>query len=153
MAETPETQPLCDWYFTFGYGQRLFAVRAGGGDPRGEGIPLDNCYVRIRGDFQTARERMYRLFGNAWCDQYKDQLPIVPGLTYRDLTLLLPPEPVGMRCHGCGQPPAFVIQPAGTQAFCGNDDCPILMWDPTLSLEQNMANSKEIDLTGETSNA
>ena len=155
--ETPETQPetpilpeaeVCDWYFTFGYGQRLFAVSAGGSDTQGEGIPLDNCYVRIYGDFQTAREHMYRLFGNVWCDQYKE-LPRVPGCTLRDLTLPLD-LPVGMRCPSCGRLAAFSIQPAaGKQAFCGNDDCRIFMWDPTLSLAANWANLKEVDLTGQ----
>lgn len=44
-------------------------------------------------------------------------------------------EPVGERCPGCGQPP-LVLLGGGTQAFCGADDCHVLSWDPTKSVEQ-----------------
>lgn len=90
VPETLELPPpeVRDWYFSFGYGQRLHAARAGEGEGEGEGIPLDNCYVLIRGDFQGARMRMYRLFGTVWCDQYA-QLP--PEITGKDLSFLIGP--------------------------------------------------------------
>ena len=33
----------------------------------------------------------------------------------------------------------------GTQAFCGNDDCRLLTWDPTRSAASNLANASEVD--------
>lgn len=80
------------WYFTFGYGQRLIAATAAGSIPDAEnvaGIPLDNCYVAIDGDFAAARAEMIRIFGRVWCDQY-DVLPGGPGWPpMRDLTALV----------------------------------------------------------------
>lgn len=80
-----------DWYFTFGYGQRLQAMRArrnddddGGGE--GLGISLNDCYVKIHGDFNSARMRMYELFGTVWCDQYA-KLP--PEFKWIDLSILI----------------------------------------------------------------
>jgi hypothetical protein len=42
------------------------------------------------------------------------------------------------RCPLCGQPPAFVFG-GGTQAFCGNgDDCDLICWDPSKTLDENL---------------
>lgn len=40
------------------------------------------------------------------------------------------------RCPLCDGPPQFIV--GGTQAFCGNDDCVLLMWNPALSLDGNL---------------
>ncbi len=45
------------------------------------------------------------------------------------------------RCPLCGQPPLWVLG-GGTQAFCGNDDCPQLTWNPVVSLDQNLLNAR-----------
>lgn len=43
-------------------------------------------------------------------------------------------RPAGLKCPGCGEPPRWLMD-NGRQAFCGTDPgCPIIMWDPTLSL-------------------
>jgi hypothetical protein len=31
-----------------------------------------------------------------------------------------------------------MVLPGGVQAFCGNDDCTLLCWDPSLSLDDNL---------------
>ena len=49
------------------------------------------------------------------------------------------------RCPLCGQLPVMVFG-GGTQAFCGNDDCTLVCWDPSLSAEQNFADAGVIDL-------
>ena len=46
-------------------------------------------------------------------------------------------------CPLCGQPPIKMMG-GGTQAFCGNDDCRLLTWDPTKSAEGNLANASEV---------
>lgn len=57
-----------EWLFTFGSGQQH-----------------DGRFVRIFGSFEDARERMCRVFGTAWCDQYDwrrfDQLGMPAQLT------------------------------------------------------------------------
>jgi len=45
------------------------------------------------------------------------------------------------RCPLCGQPPLWVLG-GGTQAFCGNDGCPVLTWDPTVSRAANLLTMK-----------
>lgn len=53
--------------------------------------------------------------------------------------------PVGLYCPECGKPPQLVI--SGGDAFCGNDDCRILKWDPTLTrAEMAAAGVHEISL-------
>jgi hypothetical protein len=39
-------------------------------------------------------------------------------------------------CPLCGRPPQLIA--GATQAFCGNDACTLLCWDPTLSLDANL---------------
>jgi hypothetical protein len=43
----------CDWYFTFGWGQRH-----------------QNCYTVIQGTHESARQEMNRRYGNQWSMQY-----------------------------------------------------------------------------------
>lgn len=47
------------------------------------------------------------------------------------------------RCPLCCGLPRIVF---GTQAFCGNDDCTLLMWNPELSVDDNLMDSKVIHL-------
>jgi len=58
-----------------------------------------------------------------------------------------PGAQVGLKCPGCGEPPVFLFG-GGTQAWCGTDDCPILTWNPALTLAQLNAGGKVIDLRG-----
>lgn len=37
----------------------------------------------------------------------------------------------GLRCPGCDEPPQLVVTPE--HAFCGELDCPVLMFDPRLT--------------------
>ena len=39
-------------------------------------------------------------------------------------------------CPFCHQLPEFTV--GGTQAFCGNDGCELLCWDPTKTLDDNL---------------
>jgi len=50
-------------------------------------------------------------------------------------------------CPVCGHPPAFVV--GATQAFCDNDDCTALMWNPSKSRADNMRDAGTIDLSGD----
>lgn len=47
-------------------------------------------------------------------------------------------------CPVCSQPPRFLI--STSQAACGNDDCPILLWDQTMTLDQNLTSVNPVDL-------
>lgn len=55
-------------------------------------------------------------------------------------------EVAGLHCPRCGHLAVFLI--GEQQAFCGNDDCSILMWDPSKTVAQNEADMHEIDLRG-----
>ena len=48
-------------------------------------------------------------------------------------------------CPVCGEDPVFVLG-GGTQAFCGNDDCNVLTWNPTKSADENLLNANFVDL-------
>lgn len=54
-------------------------------------------------------------------------------------------EPVGLHCPGCGQHARMMLTGNGT-AFCGNDDCNMLCWDPRQSLAQISASVSFVDL-------
>jgi hypothetical protein len=54
-------------------------------------------------------------------------------------------EPVGWTCPVCGSP-AVAELPFDEQAFCGNDDCPTLCWNPTLTFDENLDSFKAIEL-------
>lgn len=42
---------------------------------------------------------------------------------------------MGPQCPGCGHPPRFLLDD-GRQAFCGSDDCHVIMWNPTKTLAE-----------------
>lgn len=52
-------------------------------------------------------------------------------------------QPAGLECPACGALPAAVFG-GGTQAFCSNEDCRVLTWDPTKTLAQLMAGIHQI---------
>lgn len=47
-------------------------------------------------------------------------------------------------CPLCSEEPIMVFG-GGTQAFCGNDECTLLTWNPALSLDANLLDAKGID--------
>ena len=49
------------------------------------------------------------------------------------------------RCPLCGNQLLMVFG-GGTQAFCGNDDCTLLNWTPTISLDENLLNAGVVHL-------
>jgi hypothetical protein len=50
-------------------------------------------------------------------------------------------------CPLCGELPTITIG-GGTQAFCGNDGCTVIFWDPSRSLDQNLLEANFVDLRG-----
>lgn len=52
-------------------------------------------------------------------------------------------DPVGMTCPGCGNPPALAFP---TQAWCGTDDCKIVTWNPTMTLDELLDDFGTVDL-------
>ena len=54
-------------------------------------------------------------------------------------------EPRGLSCPGCGEHAAMLFT-VGGQAFCGNPDCLILMWDTSKTLEELAEDVAYIDL-------
>jgi hypothetical protein len=54
-------------------------------------------------------------------------------------------RPLTPACPFCGQPPVFLLG-GGTQAFCGNDDCTLLTWNPSLSLDENLLDAGVVHL-------
>lgn len=55
-------------------------------------------------------------------------------------------QPAGLHCPGCEQMAYMIL--GATQAFCGNDDCAILIWDPLKTPAENMSAMNYIDLSG-----
>ena len=49
------------------------------------------------------------------------------------------------RCPVCDSDPVMVFG-GGTQAFCGNDDCSTLCWNPTHSLDKNLMETHFVEL-------
>ena len=49
------------------------------------------------------------------------------------------------RCPLCDSLPMMVFG-GGTQAFCGNDDCTLLTWNPSLSLDANLLDAGVVHL-------
>lgn len=43
-------------------------------------------------------------------------------------------------CPLCGHPPEFVLAGA-VQAFCGNDACDLILWNPSETLDDNLTNA------------
>lgn len=50
-------------------------------------------------------------------------------------------------CPLCGHPPRFTV--GTTQAFCGNDDCNLIMWNPMASLDENLTDADVVRFPGE----
>lgn len=48
-------------------------------------------------------------------------------------------------CPVCGKPPVMVFG-GGSQAFCGNDDCSTLCWNPMKSLDDNLLDTHFVEL-------
>jgi len=57
MTDTPPSEESRPWIFTFGYGH----------------APYRNCFVRITGTFEGARDEMVRRFGQRWSMQYESE--------------------------------------------------------------------------------
>jgi hypothetical protein len=47
-------------------------------------------------------------------------------------------------CPVCGHPPAFVLVGA-VQAFCANDACHVICWNPSLTPAENLADRGEVE--------
>lgn len=47
-------------------------------------------------------------------------------------------------CPMCGHPPK--VRLGVTQAFCGNDDCRCMVWNPAITQALNLADINEVDL-------
>lgn len=43
-------------------------------------------------------------------------------------------------CPLCSQPPKFML--SELQLFCGNDDCSVINWNGTQSLDENLMNAQ-----------
>lgn len=63
MTGPAPTLPTDEWIFTFGYGHSHPET----------GVPLANCFIRIRGTRTAARAEMLRRFGTRWAYQYIDE--------------------------------------------------------------------------------
>ncbi len=46
-------------------------------------------------------------------------------------------------CPMCGQPPLIAFE---AQAFCGNEECKVMHWTPTKTVEENLADVADIQL-------
>jgi hypothetical protein len=55
------------------------------------------------------------------------------------------PKILTPRCPMCDEPPVITI-PGGLQAFCGNDDCNVLMWCPSKDIEGNLRDAGFVNL-------
>ncbi len=47
-------------------------------------------------------------------------------------------------CPLCGHPPAFVLV-GNVQAFCGNDDCEAMCWNPSLTAAENRRHAVRVE--------
>jgi len=50
-------------------------------------------------------------------------------------------------CPVCDSEPLFPINPALAQAFCSNDDCLVLTWQPWESREKNLLDAAPVTIT------
>jgi hypothetical protein len=55
------------------------------------------------------------------------------------------PRVLTPRCPVCDSPPVMVFG-GGTQAFCGNDDCSTVTWNPAESLDDNLLDVHFVEL-------
>jgi hypothetical protein len=51
-------------------------------------------------------------------------------------------------CPFCGKPPAFILV-GSTQAFCGNEDCRLMCWNPSKTAVDNLDAIGTVDFDGE----
>ena len=49
-------------------------------------------------------------------------------------------------CPLCESPPLFVLV-GDIQAFCSNPDCDLICWNPSVSLDENLTNAGNADVT------
>lgn len=54
------------------------------------------------------------------------------------------PEILCPRCPLCGAKPPF-IWPSFAQAFCPNEECDVIVWEPWVSLAENLMNANTVD--------
>lgn len=60
----------------------------------------------------------------------------------------MPEDVAGLRCPFCpfcGDPPAFILVGA-VQAFCRNDDCKVMIWNPSETAAKNLHDMGEVDM-------
>lgn len=50
-------------------------------------------------------------------------------------------------CPVCDSEPMLPISPMFAQAFCPNDDCKVLCWDPWATLDENMLDMQPAIIT------
>lgn len=50
-------------------------------------------------------------------------------------------------CPLCSQPP-YAALAGGAQMFCDTDDCKVIIWDGTLTVDENMQATHFIDMSG-----
>ena len=57
------------------------------------------------------------------------------------------PEILTPLCPQCDSPPCMVLGgDPPTQAFCGNDDCSTLCWNPTHSIDENLLDTNFVEI-------
>jgi len=49
-------------------------------------------------------------------------------------------------CPMCDEPPLWLLG-GGTQAFCGNDGCPVMTWNPTETREEFRRTARAVEIT------
>jgi hypothetical protein len=81
------------------------------------------CYQVMAAD----RERIWSLMTKVGADQVFAALAAELGAPD---AILGADSPIGLWCPECGEPTAMIVAP-GSPAFCGNESCRIIMWDPT----------------------
>jgi hypothetical protein len=52
----------------------------------------------------------------------------------------------GFHCPGCGEPAAMALLPG--QAFCGNEACAVLAWNPNRTLAELTEDIHRVDQSG-----
>lgn len=49
------------------------------------------------------------------------------------------------RCPLCDSVP-YMVMGGGTQAFCPTDDCLVLTWDPSATVDENMQDMRPVQI-------
>jgi hypothetical protein len=55
------------------------------------------------------------------------------------------PELQGLHCPGCGEHAAMALS---DQAWCGNEACAVLAWNPNRTLTELTEDIRRVDLSG-----